>query len=143
MTLLKVERVREVTSRVVEVDGEGQRRSAWRVREQRTRSYYASNIELGRMPAVFLYRLGASRWVIDAELFQQLTTQAHIKRASVHQERYRALVVLTRIRLLAFTLLLVFYHRQVRPRHRWRRCGISQLARLLAYAGLAAPWDPG
>lgn len=141
--LLKVERLREVAFRLVEVDGEGQRRSAKRVREQRTTSYYASNIELGLMPVVFLYRLGASRWVIDAELFQQLTTQAHIKRASVHQERYRALVGLTRIRLLAFTLLLVFYHRQVRPRHRWRRCGISQLARLLAYAGLAAPWDPG
>lgn len=143
VTLLKVERVREVAHRVVEVDEQGRRRAAKHVREQRTTSYYASNIELGLVPAVFLYRLGASRWVIDAELFQQLTTQAHIKRASIHQQRYRALVVLTRIRLLAFTLLLVFYHRQVHPRGRWRHCGITQLARLLAYAGLAAPWDPG
>jgi hypothetical protein len=51
-------------------------------------------------------------------VFQTITTDGHLKKASVHQQRAQALVVLTMIRVLAYTLTLVFYHRQVRSHFR-------------------------
>jgi len=63
---------------------------------------------------VFVHQLGRSRWVIDTEVFQTITTDGHLKKPSVHQGRGQALIVLTMIRVLAFTLTLVFFHRQVR-----------------------------
>jgi hypothetical protein len=44
-------------------------------------------------------------------VFQAITADCHRKKPSAHQSR--ALVVLTMIRLLAYTLSLLFYHRQV------------------------------
>ena len=52
-------------------------------------------------------------------MFQTITTECHLKRPAVHQST--ALVMLTMIRLLAYTLSLVFYHRQIRS-HARRRC---------------------
>lgn len=83
-------------------------------------NFYASNLELGTIPPLFLHQLGRSRWKIDAQVFQTITTDAHLKKPSAHQSQ--ALVVLTMIRLLAYTLSLLFYHRQV-----------------LSHAGAAAP----
>ena len=74
-------------------------------------NFYASNLELGAMPPLFLHQLGRSRWRIDAQVFQTITTDSHLKKPSAHQSQ--ALVVLTMIRLLAYTLSLLFYHRQV------------------------------
>src|ERR1019366_1871468 len=49
----------------------------------------------------FIHQLGRSRWRIDTELFQTLTTDCHLKHPAVHQSN--ALVLLTMIRLLAYT----------------------------------------
>jgi len=71
-------------------------------------NFYAINFQLGR-----------GRWRIDTEVFQTIPVDCHLKHPAVHQST--ALVVLTMIRVLAFTLSLVFYHRQVRS-HVRRRC---------------------
>ena len=42
-------------------------------------------------------------------MFQILASEAHLKRPSVHQDRAKALIVLTMIRVLAYTLTLVFF----------------------------------
>ena len=82
-------------------------------------NFYATNFDLGSIPPLFISRLGRSRWRIDAEVFQTLTVDCHLKHPAVHQST--ALVVLTMIRVLAYTLSLVFYHRQIRSRssNRW------------------------
>jgi hypothetical protein len=82
-----------------------------RLVEQST-NFYASNFALGTIPPLFLHQLGRSRWRIDTEVLQTINTDGHLKIASVHQTRAQALVVLTMIRVLAYTLTLVFYHRQ-------------------------------
>ena len=88
--------------------------------EQNT-NFYASNLELGTIPPVFVYQLGRSRWVIDTEVFQTIT------------------IVLTMIRVLAFTLTLVFFHRQVRSHLRSCSFGFCDLAQRLAYQFIATP----
>src|SRR6202023_2829262 len=57
----------------------------------------------------------------------------HLKKPSVHQGRGQALIVLTMIRVLAFTLTLVFFHRQVRSHLRSCCIGFCDLAQRLAY----------
>lgn len=99
------------------------------VREEST-NYYATHLELGSIPPTFVSQLGRSRWRIDTEVFSTLTTQAHLKRPSVH--RTCALVVLTMIRVLAYMLTLVFYHRQVVSHARQAVPTLSETARLLA-----------
>lgn len=79
--------------------------------EETATNFYASNLALGAIPPLFLHQLGRSRWVIDSQVFQTLTTDCHLKKPSAHQSQ--ALVVLTMIRLLAYMLSLLFYHRQV------------------------------
>jgi hypothetical protein len=101
-------------------------------------NYYATNVELGSVPPLFIYQLGRSRWMIDTEAFQTLTTDSHLKQPSVHQNRGQALVNLIMIRVLAYTLSLVFYHRQVRSHFRSAPFGFCDLARLTAYAFLAS-----
>jgi len=108
------------------------------VREEST-NYYASNLELGSIPPTFIHQLGRSRWRVDTEAFQTLTTQAHLKQPSVHQTC--ALVVLTMIRVLAYTLSVVFYHRQVVSHARQTPPAFSEMARLLAYLFLAPRMD--
>jgi Transposase DDE domain len=96
-------------------------------------NFYASNMELGSIPPVFIHQLGRSRWIIDSEVFQTMTTEGHLKKPSVHQGRGQALMVLTWIRVLAFTLTLVFFHRQVRSHFKNCSLGLCDLARRLAY----------
>ena len=73
----------------------------------------------------------AGRWRIDTEVFQTLTNDCHLKHPAVHQTT--ALVVLTMIRFLAYTLSLVFYQRQVRS-HARRKCEtFHEFAKRLAY----------
>jgi hypothetical protein len=79
--------------------------------EEVTTNYYASNLGLGLIPPLFLYQLGRSRWRIDTEVFQTLTVDCHLKHAAAH--RPTALPVWTMIRVLAYTLSLIFYHRQI------------------------------
>jgi hypothetical protein len=96
-------------------------------------NFYASNLELGCIPPLFIHQLGRSRWIIDSEVFQTMTTEGHLKKPSVHQGRGQALMALTWIRLLAYTLSLVFFHRQVRSHFRNCSLGLCDLARRLAY----------
>jgi hypothetical protein len=94
---------------------------------------------LGTIPPVFVHQLGRSRWVIDTEVFQTITTDGHLKKPSVHQGRGQALLVLTMIRVLAFTLTLVFFHRQVRSHYRSCSIGFCDLAQRLAYQFIVTP----
>lgn len=94
-------------------------------------NWYASNLHLGSIPPYFIHQLGRSRWTIDAQAFQTITTDCHLKRPSAHQDC--ALIVLTMIRVLAYTLTMVFYYRQVRSHCRGVPPGFCDMARQLAY----------
>src|SRR5205807_3278105 len=83
---------------------------------QESTNFYATNFELGSISPLFIHQFSRSRWRIDTEVFQTITTDCHLKHPAVHQTT--ALVVLTMIRFLAYTLSLVFYHRQVRSHAR-------------------------
>lgn len=100
-------------------------------------NYYATNVELGSVPPLFIHQLGRSRWIIDTEAFQTLTTDGHLKQPSVHQNRSQALVNLIMIRVLAYTLSIVFYYRQVRSHFRKPSLGFCDLAKQIAYAFLS------
>lgn len=102
-------------------------------------NFYATNFELGAIPPLFVYRLSRSRWRIDAEVFQTITTDCHLKHPAVHQST--ALVVLTMIRLLAYALSSLFYHRQVRSHARGPCYGFHEFAKRLAYGFLAVSPD--
>jgi Transposase DDE domain len=117
----------------VHLNDAGQRRPQKEMVVEQSTNFYASNLELGTIPPVFVYQLGRSRWVIDTEVFQTITTDGHLKKPSVHQGRGQALLVLTMIRVLAFTLTMVFFHRQVRSHLRSCRIGFCDLAQRLAY----------
>jgi hypothetical protein len=98
---------------------------------QQSTNFYATNFELGSISPLFIHQFSRSRWRIDTEVFQTITTDCHLKHPAVHQTT--ALVVLTMIRFLAYTLSLVFYQRQVRS-HTRRKCETFQeLAKRLAY----------
>jgi hypothetical protein len=89
-----------------------QKKKAKQAVQQESTNYYTSNLKLGSIPPRFMpdpAGAGRSCWRMDTEVFQTLATQAHLKQSSVHQTC--ALVVLTMIRVLAYTLSLVFYHR--------------------------------
>jgi hypothetical protein len=107
--------------------------------ERQSTNFFASNMQLDAIPPVFIYQLGQSRWLLDTEVFQTITTDSHLKHPSVHQGHDRALVVLTMIRVLAYTLTMVFYHRQVRSHFRKRSFAFCQLAKTLAYQLLVDP----
>jgi len=117
----------------VGLNDNGRRRPQKEMVVEQSTNLYASNLELGTIPPGFVHQLGRSRWVIDTEVFQTITTDGHLKKPSVHQGRGQALIVLTMIRVLAFTLTLVFFHRQVRSHLRSCRIGFCDLAQRLAY----------
>jgi hypothetical protein len=104
-------------------------------------NFYATNVDLGAIPSFFIHQLGRSRWVIDAQTSQTITTDCHLKQPSVHQSR--ALVVLTMIRVLAYTLAMVFYYRQVRSHCRTAPPRFCEMARQLGYGFLALRFDSG
>jgi hypothetical protein len=123
----------------VRLNEAGRRRPQKEMVVEQSTNFYASNLELGTIPPVFVHQLGRSRWVIDTEVFQTITTDGHLKNPSVHQGRGQALLVLTMIRVLAFTLTLVFFHRQVRSHLRSCSIGFCDLAQRLAYQFLVIP----
>src|SRR5260370_25763509 len=102
---------------------------------QQSTNFYATNFELGSISPLFIHQLSRSRCRIDTELFQTITTDCHLKHPAVH--RTTALVVLTMIRFLAYTLSLGFYQRQVCS-HARRKCDtFHELAKRFAYWFLA------
>jgi hypothetical protein len=106
---------------------------------QESTNYYAMNLEFGSIPRRFIYEQGLGRWRLDTEVFPTLSTQAHLKQPSVHQTY--ALVQLTMIRVLAYKLSLVFYHRQVVSHARQTPSSFSATAWLLAYLFLPPRLD--
>ena len=124
---VRIEHLRRVT--VSKKDGH-RIKSKTAVTQQST-NFYATNFELGSVSPLFIHQFSRSRWRIDTEVFQTITTDCHLKHPAVHQTT--ALVVLTMIRFLAYTLSLVFYHRQVRS-HARGKCGtFHECAKRIAY----------
>jgi Transposase DDE domain len=108
---------------------------------QESTNFYATNFDLGSISPLFIHEFSRSRWRIDTEIFQTLTTDCHLKHPAVHQTT--ALVVLTMIRFLAYTLSLVFYQRQVCS-HARSKCGtFHEFAKRLAYWFAAAASNTG
>jgi hypothetical protein len=106
---------------------------------QESTNFYASNLDLGSIPPLFLYQLGRSRWQIDANVFQTLTTECSLQQSSLHQGYEKALIVLTMIRVLVYTLSQVFYHRQVRSHIRQPDLlGFRDCAQRMAYLSFRA-----
>lgn len=132
---VRTDRKREVT---VSQDDGHRKKAKSKVTIEST-NFYATNFELGSIPPRFVYRLSRSRWRIDAEVFQTITTDCHLKHPAVHQST--ALVVLTMIRLLAYALSLLYYQRQVRSHARGPCDGFHVFARRLGYGFVPVPHD--
>lgn len=125
--IVKAVRREEKTRLRIERDGPHRRPRKESVWEQST-NVYASNLGgLMASPEV-IEAMGRSRWRIDTEVFQTLTTDCQLKHPAVHQRHDQALVVLTMIRVLAYTLLLVFFHRQVLSHSRHRPPSLCHVA---------------
>ena len=124
---VRIENQRRVT--VSEKDGH--RTKTQTVTPQQSTNFYATNFELGSISPLFVHQFSRSRWRIDTEVFQTITTDCHLKHPAVHQTT--ALVVLTMIRFLAYTLSLVFYHRQVRSHARGKCQTFHEFAKRIAY----------
>lgn len=130
--VVKTVRQRAAKHLRVQRDEQGEKRAVKETVRGSSTNFYASNLELGSVPPVFIHQLGRSRWIIDTTVFQTMTTDGHLKRPSVHQDRAQALLVLTRIRVLAYTLTLAFFFRQVRSHFRKCSLGFCNLAQQLA-----------
>jgi hypothetical protein len=115
-------------------DGDHLKKSKSQVALEST-NFYATNFELGAIPPLFIHPLSRSRWRIDVEVFQTITTDCHLKHPAVHQST--ALVVLTMIRVLAYALSLVFYRRQICSHARARCDSFHEFAKRLAYRFVA------
>ena len=127
-----VKTVRLAHQRRVRVsEKDARRRKAKEAVTQQSTNFYATNFELGSISPLFIHQLGRSRWRIDTEVFQTITTDCHLKHPAVHKTT--ALVVLTMIRFLAYALSLVFYHRQVRSHVRGKCQTFLEFAKRLAY----------
>jgi hypothetical protein len=130
--VVKTVRHRQKNRQRIRRDDGGRKRVVKETFIETSTNFYVSNLELGSIPPLFIHQLGRSRWLIDSEVFQTLTTDGHLKRPSVHQDHGQALIALTMIRVLAFTLTQVFFHRQVRSHFRKPSFGYGDLARRLA-----------
>jgi Transposase DDE domain len=121
----------EHQQRVTVSEKDGQRIKSKTAVTQESTNFYATNFELGSVSPLFIHQFSRSRWRIDTEVFQTITTDCHLKHPAVHQTT--ALVVLTLIRFLAYTLSLVFYHRQVRSHARGNCQTFHECAKRIAY----------
>jgi Transposase DDE domain len=127
-----VKTVRSESQRRVTVsEKDGRRTKSKMAVTQPSTNFYATNFELGSISPLFIHPLSRSRWRIDTEVFQTLTTDCHLKHPAVHQTT--AWVVLTMIRFLAYTLSLVFYQRQVRSHARGKYETFQAFAKTIAY----------
>ena len=128
---VRIEHKRQVT---VSQDGDHLTKSKVDVALEST-NYYATNFELGAIPPTFIQQLSRSRWRIDAEVFQTITTDCHLKHPAVHQST--ALIVLAMIRVMAYALSMVFYCRQVCSQVHGPCDGFHEFAKRLAYGFIA------
>jgi hypothetical protein len=107
--VVKTERVEQKRQGTVSQEGAHRKKGKIPVTQEST-NFYATNFSLGSISPLFIHQLGRCRWRIDTQVFQTLTSDCHLKHPAVHQST--ALIVLTMIRLLAYTLTLLFFHRQ-------------------------------
>lgn len=117
--------------RVTVSEKDGHRTKTKTALTQESTNFYATNFQLGSISPLFVHQFSRSRWRIDTEVFQTITTDCHLKHPAVHQTT--ALVVLTMIRFLAYTLSLVFYQRQVRSHARGKCETFHDFAKRIAY----------
>ena len=82
----------------VERDPAGNKQTAREPVAEQSTNFYATNLQLGSIPPLFLHQLGRSRWQIDAEVFQTITKEGALQQPSLRQGYEQALVVLTMIR---------------------------------------------
>jgi DDE family transposase len=129
----------EQLHRVTVTEKDGHRIKSKTAVTQESTNFYATNFELGSVSPLFIHQFSRSRWRIDTEVFQTITTDGHLKHPAVHQTT--ALVVLTMIRFLAYTLSLVFYHRQVRSHARGKCETFHECAKRIAYWFVASAVD--
>lgn len=139
IAVTKTVRIQNLRRIVVENSGDGIKKKKKTPVAIESTNFYASNFQLGSIAPTFIHQLGRSRWRIDTELFQTLTTDCHLKHPAVHQSN--ALVLLTMIRLLAYTLTMVFFHRQVLSHARGNAGTFRNLAKRLADGFLIASPD--
>jgi hypothetical protein len=85
----RIEQQRRVTVR----EKDAPRTKAKSAIAQPSTNFYAPNFELGSISPLFIYQLSRSRWRIDTEVSQTITTDCHLKHPAAHQTT--ALVVLT------------------------------------------------
>jgi len=131
-----VKTVRSENHRRVSVgEKDGRRNKSKTAVTQESTNFYATNFHLGSISPLFIHQFSRSRWRIDTEVFQTMTTDCNLKHPAVHQTT--ALVVLTMIRFLAYTLSLVFYQRQVRSHARGTCETFHEFAKRIAYWFLA------
>ena len=97
---------------------------------QESTNFYATHFELASVSPLFIHQFSRSHWRIDTEVFQTITTDCYLKHPTVHQTT--ALVVLTTIRFLAYTLLLAFDQRQVRSHARAKCETFHEFAKRIA-----------
>jgi hypothetical protein len=55
---------------------------------QQSTNFYATNFELGSISPPFIHQCSRSRWRIDTEVFQTITTDCHLKHPAVHRLRF-------------------------------------------------------
>lgn len=130
---VRVDQKREVT---VIQQGAHRKKSKTEVTQEST-NFYATNFQLDSISPLFIHQLGRSRWRIDTQVFQTLTGDCHLKHPAVHQST--AIIVLTMIRLLAYTLSLLFFKRQVCSHARGDPGTFLEFAKRLAYWFIALP----
>lgn len=128
--IVKTVRIEQL-NRVTVSEKDGHRIKSKMAVTQESTSFYATNFELGSISPLFIHQFSRSRWRIDTEVFQTIATDCHLKHPAVHQTT--ALVVLTMIRFLAYTLSLVFYHRQVRSHARGKCETFHECAKRIGY----------
>ena len=130
---VRIDQKREV--KVIQ-EGAHRKKSMTEVTQEST-NFYATNFQLGSISPLFIHQLGRSRWRIDSQVFQTLTADCHLKHPAVHQST--AIIVLTMIRLLAYTLSLLFFKRQVCSHARGDPGTFLEFAKRLAYWFVALP----
>lgn len=130
LRVVKTVRIEQL-NRVTVSEKDGHRIKSKTPVTQQSTNFYATNFELGSVSPLFIHQFSRSRWRIDTEVFQTITTDCHLKHPAVHQTT--ALVVLTMIRFLAYTLSLVFYHRQIRSHARGKCETFHECAKRIGY----------
>ena len=72
--VVKTVRQQPVRRLRVQRDEQGEKHAVKETVVQPSTNFCASNLELGSIPPVFIHQLARSRWIIDTDVFQNLTT---------------------------------------------------------------------